>query len=71
MNSIFNDAENQEIKQKIIENYQSLVPSMCLNIKKHTLKPKSGLMILKKLKQQTNPIIQDELDSVIPSLNDR
>lgn len=71
MKSLFNDRENDEIKQKIIEQYQSLVPSMCLNLKKHTIKPKSGLSILKKLKNQPNPIIQDDVDAVILLLSDK
>jgi len=35
------------------------------------MKSKSGLLILKKLKKQPNQIIQDDVDSALPSLNDK
>ncbi len=68
---LFNDTESKDMKEKIVEQFQSLVPSLCLGLNKHTLKPKSGLAILKRLKKQPNPIIQDDVDSVIPNLNDK
>lgn len=48
-----------------------MVPSLCMVLKKYQSKLKSGLLLLKKLKHQPNQIIQDDVDSAIPSLNDK